>query len=40
MPERGITGVKELIGIAQPRPMTDFMALSPIKKISEFNDDL
>jgi len=40
MQERGIKSMKELIGIAQPHPFTDFMALSPIKKISEFNYDL
>lgn len=40
MQERGIKSVKELTGIAQPKPVTDFMALSPTKKISEFNHDL
>ena len=40
MQERGINSMNELIGIAQPHPITDFMALSPIKKISEFNYDL
>jgi dihydropyrimidine dehydrogenase (NAD+) subunit PreA len=40
MQERGISSMKELIGIAQPHPMTDFMALSPLKKISSFNYDL
>jgi dihydropyrimidine dehydrogenase (NAD+) subunit PreT len=40
MQERGIHNMKELIGIAQPHPITDFMALSPVKKISEFNQDL
>ena len=40
MQERGIKSMKELIGIAQPRPITDFMALSPVKKISEFSYDL
>lgn len=35
MQERGIRSMKELIGIAQPHPITDFMALSPVKKISE-----
>jgi NADPH-dependent glutamate synthase beta subunit-like oxidoreductase/dihydroorotate dehydrogenase/ferredoxin len=34
MQERGIPSMKELIGIAQPHPITDFMSLSPIKKIS------
>jgi heterodisulfide reductase subunit A-like polyferredoxin len=32
--------MKELIGIAQPDPITDFMALTPIKKISEANPEL
>ena len=36
MQERGIASMKELIGIAQPHPITDFMALTPIKKISSF----
>jgi dihydropyrimidine dehydrogenase (NAD+) subunit PreT len=40
MQERGIGSMKELIGIAQPHPITDFMALSPAKKISDFNYDL
>jgi dihydropyrimidine dehydrogenase (NAD+) subunit PreT len=40
MQERGIQSMKELIGMAQPHPITDFMALSPIKKISSFNYDL
>jgi dihydropyrimidine dehydrogenase (NAD+) subunit PreT len=40
MQERGIGSMKELIGIAQPHPITDFMALSPVKKISSFNYDL
>jgi heterodisulfide reductase subunit A-like polyferredoxin len=35
MQERGIHSIKELIGIAQPHPITDFIALTPIKKISE-----
>jgi len=39
MQERGIGSMKELIGIAQPNPITDFMALTPIKKISEANQD-
>lgn len=34
MQERGIHSMKELIGIAQPHPVTDFMALTPVKKIS------
>jgi len=32
--------MKELIGIAQPHPITDFMSLSPVKKLSEFNSEL
>jgi dihydropyrimidine dehydrogenase (NAD+) subunit PreT len=40
MQERGIKSMKELIGIAQPHPITDFMALSPVKKISDFNYEL
>jgi len=39
MQERGLKSMKELIGIAQPQPITDFMALSPIKKISEIDPD-
>jgi NADPH-dependent glutamate synthase beta subunit-like oxidoreductase/dihydroorotate dehydrogenase len=35
MQERGIHSMKELIGITRPHPTTDFMALTPIKKISE-----
>jgi dihydropyrimidine dehydrogenase (NAD+) subunit PreA len=37
MQQRGIGSIQELIGIAQPNPITDFMALTPIKKISEAN---
>lgn len=40
MQERGIKSMQELIGIAQPHPITDFMELSPVKKISSFNYDL
>jgi len=40
MQERGIRSMRELIGIAQPHPVMDFMALSPIKKVSSFNHDL
>jgi dihydropyrimidine dehydrogenase (NAD+) subunit PreA len=39
MRERGIQSMKELIGIAGPNPITDFMALTPIKKISDANQD-
>jgi NADPH-dependent glutamate synthase beta subunit-like oxidoreductase/dihydroorotate dehydrogenase/Pyruvate/2-oxoacid:ferredoxin oxidoreductase delta subunit len=34
MQERGIRSVRELIGIARPHPIVDFMALSPVKKLS------
>ncbi|MCA1789813.1 MAG: 4Fe-4S binding protein, partial [Thioalkalivibrio sp.] len=40
MQERGIQSVHELIGIAQPHPITDFMALSPVKKISSIDQEL
>jgi dihydropyrimidine dehydrogenase (NAD+) subunit PreT len=40
MQQRGIHAVKELIGIAQPHPITDFMALTPTKKISQADYDL
>ena len=40
MQERGIKSIRELIGIAQPYPITDFMALSPVKKISSIAQDL
>jgi len=40
MQERGITSMKELIGFAQPNPITGFMELSPLKKISEAIPDL
>jgi NADPH-dependent glutamate synthase beta subunit-like oxidoreductase/dihydroorotate dehydrogenase/Pyruvate/2-oxoacid:ferredoxin oxidoreductase delta subunit len=40
MQDRGIKSIKELIGIAQPHPITDFMALSPVKKVSDANYDL
>ena len=40
MQERGIKSMRELIGIAQPKPVTDFMALSPVKKVSQINYDL
>jgi dihydropyrimidine dehydrogenase (NAD+) subunit PreT len=39
MQQRGIGSMKELIGIAQPNPITDFMELSPVKNISEANPD-
>ena len=37
---RGINSVEELIGIALPEPVTDFMDLSPTKKISISDHDL
>jgi NADPH-dependent glutamate synthase beta subunit-like oxidoreductase/dihydroorotate dehydrogenase/Pyruvate/2-oxoacid:ferredoxin oxidoreductase delta subunit len=40
MQARGIRTVHELIGIAQPHPIVDFMALSPVKKLSDFDLDL
>ena len=38
--ERGISSVAELIGRTQPEPITDFMALSPVKKISQVDESL
>lgn len=40
MQERGIKSMRELIGIALPKPIMDFMALSPLKKISSCDEDL
>ena len=40
MQERGIGSVRELIGIAQPGAIVDFMDISPVKKISDFDHDL
>jgi dihydropyrimidine dehydrogenase (NAD+) subunit PreT len=40
MQERGMKSVRDLIGIAQPHPITQFMDLSPIKRLSDFNLDL
>jgi NADPH-dependent glutamate synthase beta subunit-like oxidoreductase/dihydroorotate dehydrogenase/ferredoxin len=40
MQERGIRSMKELIGIAQPNPITDFMSLTSLKKISDANHEL
>ncbi len=39
MQERGIHSMRELIGIAQPDPITDFMALPSLKKISNIAQD-
>jgi dihydropyrimidine dehydrogenase (NAD+) subunit PreT len=40
MQEHGLRTMKELIGIAQPHPVTDFMELTPVKKISEARPEL
>ncbi len=40
MQERGIKTMDELIGIAQPSPITDFMELTPVKKLSSFDHEL
>ncbi|MBW2258662.1 MAG: hypothetical protein JRI25_29290 [Deltaproteobacteria bacterium] len=40
MRARGIGSVQELIGAALPEPVTDFMDLSPVKKISVCYTDL
>ncbi|MBC8508428.1 MAG: FAD-dependent oxidoreductase [Chloroflexi bacterium] len=40
MQERGIKSMDELIGIAQPSPITDFMDLTPVKKVSSFDEEL
>ncbi len=40
MQERGIASMKELIGRAQPKPVTDFMSLSATKRISAHNHEL
>ncbi len=40
MQERGIRSMQELIGIAQPNPITGFMELSPVKKISQVIPEL
>ncbi len=37
---RGIKSVPDLIGIALPEPIRDFMALTPIKQISSVDEDL
>jgi len=38
--QRGLRSVKELIGVALPHPVRDFMALSPVKKISAAEREL
>ena len=40
MQERGINSVSDLIGIAQPNPIADFMDLTPVKKVSSIDQDL
>ena len=40
MADRGIASVADLIGIALPEPITDFMDLSPEKEISTVDEDL
>ncbi len=40
MIERGIKSISELIGIALPNPILDFMDISPIKRISDVDPDL
>jgi NADPH-dependent glutamate synthase beta subunit-like oxidoreductase/dihydroorotate dehydrogenase/NAD-dependent dihydropyrimidine dehydrogenase PreA subunit len=40
MQERGITSVEELIGYALPNPITGFMELSPLKRISALDAEL
>jgi dihydropyrimidine dehydrogenase (NAD+) subunit PreA len=40
MQERGISSVEELIGRALPKPITGFMELSPVKKVSSVNKEL
>jgi len=40
MQARGIKSMRELIGFAQPNPITGFMELSPVKKISHADPDV
>ncbi|MDO8733737.1 MAG: FAD-dependent oxidoreductase [Elusimicrobiota bacterium] len=40
MKERGIKSMKELIGIALPKPITGFMDLTPVKKISSCDTNM
>ncbi len=40
MAARGIKSMKELIGIALPEPIRDFMELTPIKQISTVDEEL
>jgi glutamate synthase (NADPH/NADH) small chain len=38
--DRGLGSVRELIGLALPKPITDFEALSSVKRISQVDRDL
>ncbi|MCX5800163.1 MAG: FAD-dependent oxidoreductase [Candidatus Eisenbacteria bacterium] len=38
--ERGLRSVRQLIGIALPEPVTDFMALSSVKRISQVDREV
>ena len=40
MADRGIASMAELIGIALPEPIRDFMELSPVKQISTVDEEL
>jgi len=40
MEARNISSVKELVGIALPSPVTDFMELPPKQKVSSVDDEL
>lgn len=40
MADRGIKSVSDLIGIALPEPIRDFMDLTPVKQISTVDEDL
>ncbi len=40
MKERNLKDINDLIGIALPEPILDFMDISPVKRISDVNPDL
>lgn len=40
MRDRGMKSVEDLIGAALPHPITDFMALTPVKKVSESDHEM
>jgi dihydropyrimidine dehydrogenase (NAD+) subunit PreA len=40
MIERGLKAISDLIGIALPNPILDFMDISPVKRISDVDPDL